>query len=300
MNTGLHTMTMPEYIALQALSSGVCHKILSQSPLHAWFDSPWNPARADSPNDASDLGTCAHSVLLEGNEDKIAVINPIDYVGKTGGIPKGWTNTAIREARDIARLDGKIPVLPEDMADIRAMVAAAKSYIAGSELAGVFDDGKPEQTIVWSEVAGGGQIVDCKTRPDWLNDKTLLHYKTSTNANPRAFSRLVANMGYDFALAFYMRGLSAALPDAEVDHLILCQEVEAPYACKLFDLSSALAEVAERRVERAIGVWARCLASGKFPAYDGSVHSIELMPWELAQAEEDMLNDQELSGGIPA
>lgn len=140
-----------------------------------------------------------------------------------------------------------------------------------------------------------------------MNEKTLLHVKTTTGSvNPRAFSRVADGMGYDVAMMFYLRGMLAIEPDTVRDHYILAIEQEPPYACKLFDLSSAKADVAERKVERALNAWAACTKSGKWPAYDGSVHSIDLMPWELAQAEEDMQADEssrftaeELRGGIP-
>lgn len=280
MKTGIYTLPMAEYLALPALSSGVAHTILAASPAHARHEM-LNP---NLPNDGMDTGTLAHACLLEGGTDKVRVFNPADFPNVNGkGVATGWTNKAIREARDEARAHGEIPMLHDDYQAVRAMVHAALDFIAGSAIAGIFDSGKPEQTICWTETHDDGEVL-CKSRPDWLNDKTLLHYKTSTNANPRAFTRLVANMGYDFALAFYMRGLAAAMLDADVDHLILCQEVEAPYACKLFDLTRARADVAERQVERAIGVWARCQASGKWPMYDGTVHSIDLSAWELEQA----------------
>lgn len=302
MDTGIHDISMQEYIDLRALSSGVCHKLLTASPMHAWNDSPWNPARVDAASDASDLGTCAHAVLLEGSNAKICVINPEEYRSKPtkdnpdGGIPKGWTNNAIKEARDMARANGLIPLLPWDMLEVNAMVDSARKYLAGSALANVFESGRAESTIVWQE----GDVL-CKARPDWMNSDTMLHLKTTAaSVNPRAFTRMVANMGYDLSLMFYMRGLAAVMPDADVDHVILAIEQAPPYACKLFDLTRARADVAERQVERAIGVWARCQAAGKWPMYDGTVHSIDLTPWELAQAEEDMLTDGELAAGIPA
>lgn len=287
MNVGIHTMAMAEYLSLQALSSGVCHTLLTQSPAHAWSDSPWNPNRERDDSNTADLGSYAHAMLLEGAANFASVD------------AKDWRTKAAQEARYIARADGLIPILTHQIAEVETMVAVAQGYIAKSELAGLFDDGKPEQTLIWTETHDAGEVL-CKARPDWLSERWMLHYKTTTNVNPRAFSRLAGNMGYDMALMFYLRGLNEILPDNEVNHFILAQEQTAPYACKLFDLTAARADVAERQVERAIGVWARCLASGRFPAYDGSVHSIDLQPWELAQAEEDMLTDDELSSGIPA
>lgn len=302
MKTGIHQLTMQEYLALPALSSGVAHDCITLSPHEAWFGSVFNPARVDAPSAEADTGTCAHAMLLESSDAKICVIQPEDYRSKPtkdnpeGNVPKGWTNDAIRAARDAARSNGLIPLLPWDMPPIRDMVDEAKRYLAGSKFAGVLDTGKPEQTIIWYE----GDVM-CKARPDWLSDTTLLHFKTTKmSVRPESFARTVGNLGYDFALMFYLRGLEAAAPDMDVDHVILAQRQEPPYVCKLFDLTSARADVIGRQVERAIGVWARCQAAAKWPAYSGDVHSIDLTAWELAQAEEDMLTDGELAAGIPA
>lgn len=286
MKTGIHQLTMQEYLQLPALSSGVAHKCLSANPFEAWFDSPWNPERVDKPNDASDAGTCSHAVLLEGSHAKICVIKPEDYPSKPtkanpeGNVPTGWTNDAIRGARDAARSNGLIPVLPWDMVEVNAMVGVAQKYVADSDIAGIFEDGKSEQTIIWQE----GDVW-CKARPDWLGERFMLHFKTTKNSvNPWAFSRLAANSGYDFAMMFYLRGLNAVLPDNECAHYILAQSQNAPYSCKLFDLTTRRADVIESQVERAINAWALCQAAGVWPRYNGSAHSIDLAAWEMERA----------------
>ena len=284
MSNALVSMTMAEYLALYALSSGVAHTILSASPLHARF-AQQNERTASS---EMDIGTFAHAMLLEGGTSALVVVEADD-----------WRTKAAKEQRDAARAEGKLPILAHKLSAVEAMVKAAQHYINTSDITGLWKDGKPEQTLIWTETHDAGE-VPCKARFDWLGERYALHYKTTqASVNPRAFSRLVANSGYDFALMFYLRGLNTVLPDNEAQHFILAQEQVAPYACKLFDLTSARADVAERQVERAIGVWARCQASGNWPAYDGSVHSIDLTAWELAQAEEDILTDQELEHGIP-
>jgi len=288
-------MSMEEYLAIKALSSGMCVRLLTQSPLHAWVDSPWNPNRETDNNAASDLGTVAHDVLLEGGTGIIECIDPNDYPAeKTGAIPAGWTNKAIRAARDAARAAGKIPLFPANVEAVTAIVENAKAFIATSELAGVFDTGAPEQTIVWQDGA-----TLCKARPDWLNADVCLHLKTTARSvNPSAFERMAINMGYDVSLAFYARGIKRER------HLILAIEQNPPYACKPFGLSSAQEDISARKVERAINAWAACMKSGKFPAYDGSVHYIEPSPWDMARAEQAMQEDgsfseKELENGIP-
>lgn len=299
---GIHDISMAEYLAIPALSSGVAHTLLTRSPAEAWFDSVFNPARVDTPSAESDIGTCAHALLLEGSTTKICVIQPEDYRSKPtkdnpeGNVPKGWTNDAIRAARDAARGNGLIPLLPWDMPPVRDMADAARRYLSTSVMPDVLASGKPEQTIIWYE----GDVM-MKARPDWLSEKTLLHYKTTKmSIRPEAFARTQANLGYDFSFGFYMRGLLAAAPEMDPEHVILAQRQDPPYVCKLFDLTAARLGVVERQVDRSIRIWTDCQRRGVFPAYSGEVFSIDLSSWELAKAEEDMLTDEELSAGIPA
>ncbi len=288
-------LPMADYLAIKAFSGGMAHRILTQSPLHAWIDSPWNPGREDDSNKASDIGTIAHDVLLEGGTGKVQVFDPADYANaKGGGVATGWTNKAIKEARDEARADGKIPLLVNDFSVVKAMVESAQEYIAHSELAGVFNTGAAEQTVTWQD----GTTL-CKARPDWLTSEICLHLKTTKRSvAPYSFERMAINMGYDVSLAFYARGIDRDR------HIILAIEQEPPYACKLFALSNAQADISARKVERALNTWAACAKANKFPAYDGSVHLIEPTPWDLAREEQaivesEQFSDEELKNGIP-
>ena len=298
---GVHDgVLMEQYLARLAFSSGMAHRLLTRSPLHAWIESPWNPNRETDDTAASDIGTIAHDVLLSGGTGIIARIDPNDYPAeKTGAIPAGWTNKAIRAARDAARANGKIPLFPADVAAVAAMVESANSYVAHSQIAGVFDTGKPEQTIVWSD---DGLL--CKARPDWLNADVCLHLKTTKmSVNPPSFDRTAINMGYDISLAFYARACDSIRDADSTEHVILAIEQEPPYACKLFALSAAQWEISQRRVARAINAWSACMKSKHFPAYTGDVHLIEPTSWQLAQAEQDAasdpLTDEELKDGVP-
>ena len=292
---GIYKITMAEYLELPAFNSSLATLILSESPRHAWTNSWLNPNRERETSKIADIGTVAHTALLEGNFFFVTVIDREDYVGKKGGVPIGWTNDAIREARDAAYAAGKTPILKDNMPAIEAMVKVAEEYIGKSDISGVFKFGEPEATIIWQD----GPTL-CKARPDWLSDTTVLHYKTTTGSvNPRVFSRLAENMGYDVALMFYLRGAAAVDQREGRSHYILAQEQNAPYACKLFDLSQPMADIAARKVDRALNAWASCVASGRWPAYDGSVHSIEITPWAIAAEEQTAFTEKELEGGIP-
>ncbi len=270
MIAGIFDIPMAEYLALPALSSGVAHTLLSESPLHARFAQQTERAGSSE----ADIGTFAHAMLLEGGMDTLVVIDADD-----------WRTKAAKEAREIARAEGKLPILRGKVEAVERMVDAAHAYLTDSALADVFKTGKAERTIVWQE----GEVW-CKARPDWLSDTVLLHYKTTqASVAPRAFTRLATGAGYDLAMMFYVRGLNAVMPDNQVEHVLLAQEQSSPYACKLFDLSSAKCDIADRRVEQAIQTWGKCLAANVWPTYDGTIHTMDVTNWELAAAEEELL-----------
>jgi hypothetical protein len=292
----IHGLSMDDYLADPApvcsLSSGVALTLDQESPLHAWCCTKLNPRRVRDASKEADIGSCAHDVLLEGGTDRIAVIDPEDYPsqpkkkGEAGSIPKGWTNSAIREARDIARAAGKYPILKEAAAAVHDMVGAARDFIERSELRGIFDRSQVELTLLWQE---GPTWL--RARPDLLSDDrdVMLHVKTTTgSAGPRAFERVIDSQGYDFVLMFYARGLLAleGQKAARTRHIILAQEQSAPYSCALYDLTPAKAAIADARVARAIDTWARCMATNRWPSYTTRIHSIEPKPWQIAEDQE--------------
>lgn len=275
-----------------SLSSGVAFTLDTQSPLHAWYCTKLNPNRVVDNSKEADIGSVAHDVLLEGGTDRIVVIDPADYpskpkkAGEPGTIPRGWTNNAIRAARAEARTAGKYPILKDDSVAVSAMVTAAREFIERTELRGIFERSKPELTLLWQEGA-----VWLRARPDLLTDdrSVCLHIKTTVGSvNPKAFERIVDSCGYDFALMFYARGLAELEPGAgaRTRHIIMAQEQKAPHACALYDLTPAKASIASGRVGRAIDTWGRCMKSGRWPAYDTRIHSLEPKPWHLAEEEE--------------
>ena len=184
MKTGIFTIDEEAYHSdnlgeVPTLSNSIAKIIIQQSPQHAWYaHSKLNPHYQPYNSDRFDLGTACHSLLLEQSDSKIVYIDADDF----------RTNAA-KQARDEARAKGLTPILRKYEFQMLEMVSKAHEKIKHSELDGIFQNGKPEQTLIWQE----GDAW-CRARLDWLraDNKVILDYKTTDSAEPEACIRKIA------------------------------------------------------------------------------------------------------------
>lgn len=258
------------------LSASIANILISQSPAHAWARHPKNPDRVDEkPEDRFELGTVAHALLLQ-DEDLIEVIDAPD-----------WRTKDAKTARDEARATGRVPLLPDQAARVRAMVEAVRGQLAAhTATPPLFTDGKPEQTIVWDDDHG----VTCRARLDFLHDdhRTIDDLKTTgASASPDKWTRTGYGIGIDVQVAMYVRGVEKLTGITPVFRYVVC-ETYPPYAVSVVDLAPSALELGRQKVQRAIDLWAVCVESGKWPAYDSRVASIEVPTWaEMAWLERE-------------
>lgn len=275
MKAGIHTISAEQYHAdtlvdLPTLSNSIAKILVTQSPQHAWCaHSRLNPNYESDDSSRFDLGSAAHAVLLEKDFSKIQFIEADD-----------WRTKEAKSQRDMARAKGLLPVLHKYENMLRSMVSRAHEKIANSELKGIFDDGKPEQTLLWQD----GEAW-CRARLDWLrtDQRVILDYKTTDSASPEACVRKISQMGYDIQASFYKRGLVACGGPEDAVFVFLFQEIEPPYACCLVALSTMYIEMANEKVDQAIEIWSMCMASGKWPSYPSEVVIAEPPPWEVTK-----------------
>ncbi len=288
MTPGVHVMSMADYqrdpAPTPSLSSGIAHKIITQSPLHGWIAHPrLNPNHKPEEDSTFDLGACAHAVLLEG-EESIASVEADD-----------WRTKAAKEARDQARAQGKIPVLSRKLPDIRAMADEARSALKRLKAIKIdLPAGMAERVLLWQE----GDVW-CRARPDWISNdrRIMLAYKsTAGSAEPGAGIRnQLAPMGFDMQSVHYMRGNEMTGGPAICDWIFLVQENYAPFACSFVGLSSARIEIAQKKLECARELWRRCLAKNVWLGYPPEIAYAEPQTWEMDEHEMRILTfDQRL------
>lgn len=294
MTHGIHRLPMSEYLAdpcpEPSLSAGIAGILIAKSPLHAkWAHPRLSPRYLQDRDEKFDIGTTAHSLILENDETKICVINPEDYPSQKGGIPDGWTNKAIKAARDTARANGLTPILAKHHAAVKEMVGVAREFMQTCEIARYIKDADAELTCVTQHNG-----LWLRARPDLLSKdrKVIVNYKTTENASPDTFIRQINRMGYDLDAVFYERVMKNLGHSSE--QFFIAQEVSPPYACVLAGLDPAAREVAQGKLNVALGMWERCMQSGRWNAYPGRVHYVSPSVWELDQAEERRLTFDEI------
>lgn len=288
-------MNMSEYLALPAFSQGVAEKMLSDCPAAAWWASFLNPNREDDPSDASDKGSIAHAIVLEGSTALCREFDPADYPNaKGGGVATGWSNKAIREARDAARAEGLIPVLKEDFAEIQYMAGQTRTFIAKLDaleplVARIFRDGEGVSEAVYQWDDDG---VPCKIRVDRMaHDYSIivdLKYSAMSIEPERWGRTTLLNMGYDFAAAFYRRGIKR-LTGITPTYLWLNTSTERPYLSTLCGQDAAGIALADAKVELAMKRLRRCYTRKEWPQYPARVAYVETPAWAHAQFEEVQL-----------
>lgn len=251
-----------------SLSSSVAHVLLTRSPAHAWTCHPrLNPDYEQEESATFDLGRTVHSLLLEGDGSNIVVVDADD-----------WRTKAAKEQRDLARADGKTPLLARQYEQAMDMLEAVGEQILRLKVdPPVFQAGKAEQTLVWDE-----QGVTCRARVDWLRDdhRTIDDFKTTAkSANPAVWSRGIFALGYDVQAAFYLRGLRA-VTGADAEFRFVVAETTPPYAVSVVALAPSALALANEKVDHAIRLWRRCLETNEWPSYPNAVAYAELPAYE--------------------
>lgn len=266
-----------------SLSASIAHLLCTQAPVHAWTSHPrLNPNFVEEEDEKFDLGTAAHSLFLEGENNMIEVTFD------------DWRTKAAKAARDEIRSQDKLPILSKYYGRTLKMVGiAAQALFEAEDLRLTVADCYAERTVIWSDPSG----VHLRARPDlWAKHKSLLiDYKTVDNADPRIFARQAINLGYDIQAALQVMAWRVAKIDAEgrqdvlmVDpgYCWLVQERKEPFACSVVGIDATMLELGMSKLAYARGLWRDCIRSGFWPGYPLKTYWAETPPWALAAWEE--------------
>ena len=181
LTTITHAMPAREYHAHPGINASTL-KAVAKHPLAKVL---WDMEhRVHKP--ALDVGSAAHSLILEGHLNDVEVVDA-----------ENWRTKAAREQADEIRARGMIPMLAHDITPIEDMAVSVRSHpVAGELLHGI-----AAEVSVFGELYG----VQAKARLDgWHEDAAhIVDLKTVLSTDPAEFHRDVLLWGYHNQAAHY-------------------------------------------------------------------------------------------------
>lgn len=237
------------------LNSGIANTLIERSPAHARLEHPrLAPGLIEREfSRVANFGSAVADMVFE-NAENIAYVEALTYSTKDA-----------RAARDSALECGRYPLL-NDEADVaiaaaRAAKAAIKDVAGGAAL-------RFEDTLLFK--AGS---TWCRCRPDAMSeDNRLIIDLKITGTNVRECNRQFFGQGYDMQAAFYERAADFADPDGAGKREIIYLFVEnaPPFAWAALQVSEGTMQLARKKMNAAVNIWAKCLKENSWPTYTSS------------------------------
>jgi exodeoxyribonuclease VIII len=132
-----------------------------------------------------------------------------------------------------------------------------------------------------------GLIVKC--RFDRLNnDLMAADIKKTQDAREDAFSRTVNTYLYHMQAAFYSDVFEWATGEQLRGFDFIAVEERPPHACKVYGLDEEALMIGRAMYREALTVYAKCVDSGKWPAYSGGRKVIGLPGYAISQFEDEL------------
>lgn len=254
-----------DYHADPALGSTSLKTLALRTPAHYKWEKE-HPVHKD----AFDIGTAAHSLILEDDMSKLVIVEAND-----------WKLKASQVAKADARTAGKIALLPKEL----AMVKAMRDSVMDHPLArNAFTGHRAEHSMFWEE---DGQMLKC--RPDAWKPGLVTDLKTTVDANPNEFGKTAFNLGYFMSAPHYIDGIKAATGE-DVKFAFINVEKTAPYLVSVTELTDADMRRGRFQLDRAKRIYRECTASGNWPGY-APFTTVELPRWAQYDLDEMEMTD---------
>lgn len=249
-----------EYHAHPALGSTSLKTLATRTPAHYQHEQA-NPRHTD----AFDLGTAAHSLILEGDTTNLDIIEANNWLTKDAKTAKAASHAA-----------GRIPLLTKDYQQIQAMHDAVMAHPTARTL---LTGHRPEASVFWEEDG-----LELKCRPDAWQAHTIADLKTTRTADPNEFGRTAADFGYHQSAAHYIDGVKAATGET-LPFLFILVEKTAPYLVSVVELDEDALDLGRQLNDRAKRIYRECTETGRWPGYP-TPEPVSLPMWAIYKAED--------------
>ena len=215
--------------------------------------------------DEYNIGTAAHSLILEDDTTDIVVLDFPNYLTK-----------AAKEAKNAVIAENKQPLLPKEWDVVQAMRDAVMTHPLASK---AFTGHVPERSFFWEQ---DGMRYKC--RPDALNLGLIVDLKTTITAAPNDFGRRAFDLGYFISAAHYQRGVEHHTGE-RLPFVFVQVEKDAPHLVSVVELDSDALEWGDRMIDRAARIYIECAERDQWPGYP-QYSKISLPNWAEYQLEE--------------
>jgi hypothetical protein len=205
-----------------------------------------------------------------------------------------WSSKSSKELRAIARTEGLLPVLREELED---QIERVPEYLARLELEGVrLDKARMQVPVFWvEESVASGAKVQCRALLDMLDEDELVitDLKTAADLDPKSIARSIFQYRYYVQGAAYRRGTFKALPGdvGPFEFRLAFLRTEMP-AARAVPLRDEWLLFGELLWERAVDVWAECMSTGFWPGHENDETPIVMEPYMLADVKRQLGVDE--------
>lgn len=265
-----------------SLSSSSAKRLLAPS-CPAIFQYERTHTRA--PKAVFDVGHAAHKLVL-GSGPELREI-PEEYLATNGAASTTEAKAFIKQAR----ADGAIPLKSAEFQQVHEMARAIKAHPVASALLNPAA-GKPEQSLFWVDEESG---IWRRARLDWLPNRVpgrrtiIPDYKTARSAEPAAFAKAAADLGYHQQHAWYLDAVDALdLAEPAPAFVFIVQEKTAPYVVSVVELDSTAENIGRRLNRKAINTYAECTRTDTWPGYSTDVELVSLPIWYENRIEDSL------------
>ena len=282
-------ITPVEYFAepcpAPALTNSTIKTLLAETPADAWYNHPGlNPdpeiAKASAAMRAGDV---VHQLALgKGRGYRITDLERWDR--RIAGVA---------EFLDDCERDGVTPVKAKEFKPFQDMAAIVRDHIEAT-LEGIAHKRgqstptgyQTEAVFAWIEETAHGPVW-CRGMADvWCEELAFIGDPKVTAALTN--ERIVGHahkQGWARQAAWYERGFSRILPDlaGRITFGNILIKPKPPHTSRCVSPMEAWRTVAERECEYALGIFANCLHSKRWPGYPEGIERLEAPPWLLRE-----------------
>ncbi|MBF0341811.1 MAG: PD-(D/E)XK nuclease-like domain-containing protein [Magnetococcales bacterium] len=234
-------------------------KELCRSPAHLKYlmDNPPEQTQAMR------FGSAVHALLLE--PDRFATLYgcrpEVDARTKAG-----------KEAIQAAESEGKTLLKVDEWQALSMIRASIEAHPAKILLSG---NGRREQAIFWQDRETG---IRCRCKPDYLGIHHVVDIKTTTDASPDGFRRVVENLKYMIQATHYLNGIEE-ITGERPRWFFLAIEKEPPYVCAVYEPDDEARCWGKKKVSRLLQEYASCLESGHWYGYGDNAMLMSISDW---------------------